>query len=90
MFNPSLPRENMDAQATSTDGRVTLYMDDETHMFVKRCNKKKQRGGLKLTKNIYFFLFPPKAVFEHVYISTPRTHTSNSVQSCVPSPTTTL
>jgi hypothetical protein len=31
---------------------------------------KKQLGGFKLKKTIYFFLFLPKAVFEHVYIST--------------------
>jgi hypothetical protein len=33
---------------------------------------KKQRGGFKYTKNQnhLFFLFLPKAVFEHVYIST--------------------
>jgi hypothetical protein len=30
---------------------------------------KKQRGGFKYKKKIYFF-FLPKAVFEHVYIST--------------------
>jgi hypothetical protein len=29
--------ENIDAQSVSTDGS---YMDDETHMFVKSCNKK--------------------------------------------------
>ncbi len=26
-------RENADAQAASTDGRVTLYVNDQTHMF---------------------------------------------------------
>ena len=32
---------------------------------------KKQRGGLNIKKqNQLFFLFLPKAVFEHVYIST--------------------
>jgi hypothetical protein len=62
-FNPSLPRENVDAQAASTDGRTTFNMDDETHMFVKRCNKK-QRGGFKYKKKPSIFsLFLPKAVF---------------------------
>ncbi len=35
---------------------------------------KKTTGGIKYKKNktIYFFLFLPKTVFEHVYISTHR------------------
>jgi hypothetical protein len=47
----------MDAQAASTDGRATLYMDDEIHMFGKDVIKK-QRGGFKYKKNktIYFFI----------------------------------
>ncbi len=70
IFIPSLPGENIDAQATSTDGRATLYMDDESHMFGKDVIKK-QRGGFKYKKNeIIFFLFLPKEVFEHVFIST--------------------
>jgi hypothetical protein len=36
MFNPSLPRENIDTQAVSTDGRVTLYANDQTHMFGRK------------------------------------------------------
>ncbi len=65
-------RENIDAQAASTDGRVTLYANGQTHMFGRQVVIKKQRGGFKYKKNktIYFFLFLPKAVFEHVYIST--------------------
>ncbi len=67
MFNPSLPRENIDAQAASTDGRATLYANGQAHMFErKKVVIKKQRGGFKYKKNktIYFFLFLPKAVFE--------------------------
>jgi hypothetical protein len=73
MFNPSLPRENIDARAPSTDGRATLYANGQTHMFGRKVVIKKQRGGFKYKKNktIYFFLFLPKEVFEHVYISTP-------------------
>jgi len=71
MFNPSLPRETIDAQAASTDGRATLYVNGQSHMFERKIVKK-QRGGFKYKKNktIYFFLFLPKPVFEHVYIST--------------------
>jgi hypothetical protein len=47
MFNPSLPRENIDAQAASTDGRATLYAKDQTHMFGRKGVIKKQRGGFK-------------------------------------------
>ncbi len=36
MFNPSLPRENIDAQAESTDGRATLYANGQTHMFGRK------------------------------------------------------
>ncbi len=63
-------RENANAQAASTDGRATLYANGQAHMFErKRCNQK-QRGGLNIQKqNHLFFLFLPKAVFEHVYIS---------------------
>jgi hypothetical protein len=51
MFNPSLPRENIVAQAASTDGRATLYVKDQTHMFGrKRDVIKKQRGGFKYKK----------------------------------------
>ncbi len=44
----------------------------QTHMFERKVVIKKQRGGFKYKKNktIYIFLFLPKAVFEHVYIST--------------------
>ncbi len=72
MFKTSLPRENIDAQAASTDGRATLYANGQTHMFGRKVVIKKQRGGFKYKKNktIYFFLFLLKAVFEHVYIST--------------------
>ncbi len=58
MFNPSLQRENIDAQAASTDGRATLYADGQTHMFERKVVIiKKQRGGFKYKKNktIYFF-----------------------------------
>jgi hypothetical protein len=29
-------RENIDAQATSTDGRATLYVNGQTHMFGRK------------------------------------------------------
>ena len=59
MFNPSLPGENLDAQAESTDGRATLYMDDEIHMFGKGVIKKNSGGVLKIKKqNRLFFSFP--------------------------------
>jgi hypothetical protein len=59
MFNPSqLPGENMDAQEASTDGRATLYMDDEMHMFGKHVIKK-HRGVLNIKKTKpSFFSFP--------------------------------
>ncbi len=59
--------ENIDAQAVSTDGRETLYMDDEIHMFGKGIIIKNQRRVLNI-KNQYhlFFSFLPEEVFEHV------------------------
>jgi hypothetical protein len=56
----------------STDGRATLYVNGQTHMFERKsCNKKTTGGVLNIkNKTIYFFLFLPKAVFEHLYIST--------------------
>jgi hypothetical protein len=72
MFNPSVPRENIDVQAVSTDERATLYANGQAHMFErkKNCNQK-TRGVLNIKKqNHLFFLFLPKTVFEHVYIST--------------------
>jgi hypothetical protein len=72
MFNPSIPRENADAQAASTDGTATIYANGQAQMFERKKGViKKQGGGFKYKKNktIYFFLFLPKAVFEHVYIS---------------------
>ncbi len=29
-------RENIDAQAASTDGRSTIYVNDQTHMFGRK------------------------------------------------------
>jgi hypothetical protein len=57
MFNPSLPRENADAQAVSTDGRATIYANGQAHMFERKVVIKKQRRGFKYKKNktIYFF-----------------------------------
>jgi hypothetical protein len=53
------------------DGRATLYANGQTHMFERKVVMKKQRGVLNIKKqNHLFFLFLPKAVFEHVYIST--------------------
>jgi hypothetical protein len=43
-------RENIDAQAASTDGRATLYANDQTHMFGRKVVIKKQRGGFKYKK----------------------------------------
>jgi hypothetical protein len=40
-------RENIDAQAESTDGRATLYANDQMHMFGRKGVIKKQRGGFK-------------------------------------------
>jgi hypothetical protein len=45
MFNPSLPRENIDAQAASTDGRATLYANGQRHMFERKSCNKKNNGG---------------------------------------------
>jgi hypothetical protein len=50
MFNPSLPRENIDAQAASTDGRVTLYANGQTHMFERKVVIKNNGGGFKYKK----------------------------------------
>ncbi len=36
MFNPSIPRENIDAQVASADGRATLYANGQTHMFERK------------------------------------------------------
>ncbi len=48
----------MDAQEASTDGRATLYMDDEMHMFGKHVIKK-HRGVLNIKKTKpSFFSFP--------------------------------
>jgi hypothetical protein len=58
MFNPSVPRENIDAQAASTDGRATLYANDQAHMFERKVVIKKQRGGFKYKKKPSFFSFP--------------------------------
>ena len=61
MFNPSLPRKNIDAQAASTDGRATLYAKGQAHMFErKRDAIKKQRGGFKYKNtepSIFFFSY---------------------------------
>jgi hypothetical protein len=74
-------RENIEAQAASTDGRATLYAKDQTHMFGRKGVIKKQRGGFKQKKqNHLFFLFLPEAVFEHVYISTHYRHVVFSSQ----------
>ena len=48
----------MDAQEASTDGRATLYMDDEIHMFGKGVIKKNSGGVLNIKKtkpSIFFF-----------------------------------
>jgi hypothetical protein len=50
MFNPSLPRENIDAQAASTDGRATLYANGQTHMFERKVVIKNNGGGFKYKK----------------------------------------
>jgi hypothetical protein len=43
-------RENIEAQPVSTDGRVTIYAKDQTHMFGRKGVIKKQRGGFKHKK----------------------------------------
>jgi hypothetical protein len=43
----TLIRENIDAQAASTDGRATLYANGQVHMFERKVVIKKQRGGFK-------------------------------------------
>jgi hypothetical protein len=59
MFNPSLPRENIDAQAASTDGRATLYANSQAHMFERKVVIKKQRGVLNIKKTKpTIFAFP--------------------------------
>jgi hypothetical protein len=61
----------MNTEAASTDGRATFYANGQAHMFERKVVIKKQRGVLNMKKqNHLFFLFLPKAVFEHVYIST--------------------
>ena len=44
MFNPSLPRENIDAQVASTDGRATIYANGQTHMFERKVVIKNNGG----------------------------------------------
>jgi hypothetical protein len=50
MFDPSLPRENIDTHASSTDRRATLYANGQAHMFERKVSIKKQRGGLNIKK----------------------------------------
>jgi hypothetical protein len=62
MFRPSLPRENTDAQAASTDGRATIYANGQTHMFERKVVIKKQRGGLNIEKTKpSIFSFPTQS-----------------------------
>jgi hypothetical protein len=54
---------------------VEMYTCSNTALGRKRKHRcsnsvKKQRGGFKYIKKNLFFLFLPKAVFEHVHIST--------------------
>jgi hypothetical protein len=57
MFNPSLPRENADAQTVSTDGTTMIYVNGQAHMFERKIVIKKQGGVLnrKKTKPSNFF-----------------------------------
>jgi hypothetical protein len=57
MLNPSLPRENIDAQAASTDGRATLYANDQTHMFERKVVIKNNGGVLNIKKQNHLFFF---------------------------------
>jgi hypothetical protein len=59
----------MRKQRQRTGEQRSMRMIRRTYL-EEKCNQK-QRGGLNIKKNktIYFFLFLPKAVFEHVYIS---------------------
>ncbi len=55
-------RENIDAQAASTDGRATLYANGQTHMFERKVVIKKQRGGFKHKKTKpSIFSFPTES-----------------------------
>jgi hypothetical protein len=58
--------------ASNVNGRErhSLCEWSDIHVWKKRVCDKKTTGGNLNKKNIYFFLFLPKAVFEHVYIST--------------------
>ncbi len=75
-INVHFPRENIDTQAASRDGRATLYTNDQEHMFGRKVVIKKQRGDFKCKKKNLFVLLLRKGVFEHVYISTlPHSYT---------------
>jgi hypothetical protein len=41
---PSIPRENIDAEAASTDGRATLHANGQTHMFERKVVIKNHGG----------------------------------------------
>ncbi len=59
VFHGQIVRENIDAQAASTDGRVTLYANDQAHMFGRKVVIKNNGGGLNIKKqNHLFFSFP--------------------------------
>jgi hypothetical protein len=62
----------MHKQRQRTGEQRSIRMIRRTCLEEKGIVIKKQRGGFKYKENktIYFFLFLPKEVFEHVYIST--------------------
>ncbi len=67
--------------ASSVNGRESNALCEwsGTHVWTKKSCNKKTRGVLNIKKqNHLFFLSLPKAVFEHVYISTTASHLLSS------------
>jgi hypothetical protein len=91
MFNPSLPRENIDVQAASTDGRATLYAYDQTHMFGrKEFVIKKQRGGFKYKQtkpSIFFFSYLKWYSNTYTFLHTAKLGELSFVTNCIVDPT---
>jgi hypothetical protein len=68
-------RENIDAQAASTDGRATLYANDQAHMFGRKVVIKKQRGGFKYKKtkpSIFSFSYLKRYSNMYTFLQKPR------------------
>jgi hypothetical protein len=63
-------RENIDAQAASTDGRATFYANGQTHMFERKNYNQKTTGGFKCKKtkpSIFFFSYLKRYSNTHFY-----------------------